>query len=214
LQQQRKIEFVGDSITCGFGDEGANPDCPFTAATENNYRTYGSLTSLALNADLHLEAWSGKGVVRNYGDKNITSINPFPIYFPRTLANDNLSNWNFSSWIPDAVVINLGTNDYSTPPQPPQNVFEEGYKKFIASIQVAYASTQQLPIFLVCGPLIGNPCCSYVQNVATELGLYYIDLQNILTYPEDYGCAGHPNVIGHQKMYNITSPFIQKVLNW
>lgn len=54
----------------------------------------------------------------------------------------------------DAVVINLGTNDYSTQPSPPQEIFETGYKDFIAQIQQQYSS--QTPFFLVCGPLISK----------------------------------------------------------
>jgi hypothetical protein len=73
-----------------------------------------------------LEAWSGKGLVRNAGDKNITSIDPFPIYYGRALANDPQSQWDFSKWIPDAVFINLGTNDYGSEPHPPQELFENG----------------------------------------------------------------------------------------
>ncbi len=33
--ESRRIEFVGDSISCGYGIEG-HPPCPFTAATENS----------------------------------------------------------------------------------------------------------------------------------------------------------------------------------
>lgn len=132
-------------------------------ATENNFVAYGSLTAQAFDAELHLEAWSGKGVVRfdfphkimnrNYGYPNITSPDPLPSYWNLTLANNASSLWDFSSWIPDAVVINLGTNDYSTQPSPPQNIFEGAYKEFVSIMQKQYSP--QTPIFLVCGPMIG-----------------------------------------------------------
>jgi hypothetical protein len=59
------LEFYGDSITCGYGNEGT-PPCDFTAGTENNWLSWGPMTARALNASVHVEAWSGKGVVR-YG---------------------------------------------------------------------------------------------------------------------------------------------------
>lgn len=64
-------------------------------------------------------------IISNYGDPNVTSVNPFPIYYPRSLANVPTSQWDFQ-YIPDAVVINLGTNDYSTQPQPPADIFVPG----------------------------------------------------------------------------------------
>lgn len=88
--------------------------------------TYGPLIARAVNADFFVEAWSGKGMVRNYGDPNITSVDPFPKYYPYTLATEWTQKWDFYAWVPDVIVINLGTNDYSTQPHPPQNVFETG----------------------------------------------------------------------------------------
>jgi len=187
--------------------------CPFSAATENEYLAYGPLTGRYFGATVYVEAWSGKGMVRNYGDPNITSKDPFPIYYPRALANDPNSVWNFANYKPDAVVINLGTNDYSTNPQPPQNVFTNGYNNFLQFLWSKYG--KGIPYFLVCGPLIGDPCCSYVQDIAGQYaGVYYVNLQNILSYPADYGCEGHPNVLGHQKMANGTITAIQKVMGW
>ena len=61
----RKLEFIGDSITCGFGNEGPGPNCPFTADTENESLAYGTLTAQALNAEHHTIAWSGIGMVRH-----------------------------------------------------------------------------------------------------------------------------------------------------
>jgi len=181
--------------------------------------SYGPIVSRKMNLEYHLEAWSGKGLVRNYGDKNITSAMPFPKYYPYTLANNRTEVWNFTSWVPDAVVINLGTNDYSTQPIPPQDIFEPAYKEFVAYIQGQYVANPNLYFFLVCGPMIGDPCCQYVQNVVNDLfqsgqSVYYVNLQNSLNYPMDEGCDGHPNVLGHQIMANITSMTISKVTGW
>jgi len=147
------------------------------------------------------------------------SVDPFPVYYPRTLANVAQSSWSFASWVPRAVVINLGTNDFSTQPQPTAEQFKtgiafsthpspllpqhphlliqlQGYTNFIAKIRAGYSSYPGLKFFLVCGPLIGNPCCEYIQAVAKAEGVnfHYINMQGILQYPADFGCDGHPNV--------------------
>ncbi len=91
IQRPRRIEILGDSITCGYGNEGDHATCPFdlrvrdainddgtpmfrngirvevrVPVTQNNYLAYGSIAARALDADLVTLCWSGKGVARNY----------------------------------------------------------------------------------------------------------------------------------------------------
>lgn len=84
-------------------------------------------------------------------------------------------------------MINLGTNDFSTQPNPTRDQFESGYYEFIARIRYVYG--MDLPLFLVCGPMIGDPCCQYVQEVVSNVdGAHYVDLQNILV-SGDFGVS-------------------------
>src|SRR5687768_16197828 len=115
---ERRIEIVGDSITCGYGNEGADMNCPFTPDTENHYLTYGAIAARAVGAELSTVAWSGKGVVCNYGDEPASCVDPLPVYYDRTLPERPESVWSFASWQPHAVVINLGNNDLSTTTDP------------------------------------------------------------------------------------------------
>eukprot|EP01120_Amphizonella_sp_Union-15-10_P011252 TRINITY_DN4723_c0_g1_i1.p1 TRINITY_DN4723_c0_g1~~TRINITY_DN4723_c0_g1_i1.p1 ORF type:complete len:345 (+),score=53.77 TRINITY_DN4723_c0_g1_i1:55-1089(+) len=207
----RRIEIIGDSITCGYGDEGKFP-CSFSPPTENNFLSYGPVIARALNAEYHLEAWSGMGMVRNYGDKNITSETPFPALFPYILPTDRTTNWQYSKWVPQVVIINLGTNDYSTEPYPPEDIFVRGYLNFINLLRSVYNPVPKF--FLVCGPMEGNPSCGYVKNAALQSRETYVDLMGILQFPEDYGCDYHPSVGGHQKMANKTLPIIKSVMGW
>eukprot|EP01111_Echinosteliopsis_oligospora_P013411 TRINITY_DN4805_c0_g1_i1.p1 TRINITY_DN4805_c0_g1~~TRINITY_DN4805_c0_g1_i1.p1 ORF type:complete len:367 (-),score=92.68 TRINITY_DN4805_c0_g1_i1:40-1113(-) len=208
----RFIEFIGDSITCGYGNQGLY-GCSYTPPTQNNYDTYEGITSRNFNAAMSVVAWSGKGVVRNCCFQNITTPDTLPDIYPYTIASYANATWEFATNVPDAVVINLGTNDYSTPPQPPQDIFETGYINFIKYIRSQYAPATPT-IFLACGPMIGDPCCSYVQNVAATVGATYIDMENLLVAPMDYGCDGHPSVSGHWKMSQSAIPVIQKTMGW
>jgi len=109
----RRIELIGDSISCGYGNEGTAP-CTFSVDTENHYLAYGSLLARSLGAELSTVAWSGKGVIYNYnGDKLL----PLPTVYDRTVPNDTKNLWDFS-WQPEAVVINLRTTT-APPPAPP-----------------------------------------------------------------------------------------------
>ena len=46
----RKIEFIGNSITCGYGNEGLKKEEGFDYATENHYYSYASITARNLEA--------------------------------------------------------------------------------------------------------------------------------------------------------------------
>lgn len=76
---------------------------------ENCWEGYAATVSRWLGADYHIEAWSGKGVVKNAISLFETSEDPMPLYWPRTIATDPASHWNFTLWVPDLVVILLGT---------------------------------------------------------------------------------------------------------
>jgi len=207
----RRIEFIGDSITCGFGVEGTAP-CTYSEPTENAYNAYGAVTGRLLNAQYQQESWSGIGLVRNAGDPNTTSKFPLPTRFPFILPSTFSEPWNFANWVPQAVVINLGTNDFSGGKiVPTQEEFQNTYIQFIANITKAYNPPPKF--FLVCGPMEDSNYCPYTQNVATQLGQTYVNLEGLLV-TGDWGCDGHPGVSGHLKMANATAAIISKVLNW
>lgn len=106
---QRRIEYIGDSITCGYGNEANLATDGFLPATEDAYRTYSAIASRQLSAEYRSICFSGRGVFQNYDlTRENTMFTLFDHYFPQ----DTLS-WDFTSWVPDVVVINLGTNDFA-----------------------------------------------------------------------------------------------------
>lgn len=111
---QRRIEFVGDSITCGYGVEVNDPKLHFTPATENFCLGYTGLTVRALAADYVVVARSGIGMVRNYNGPYEGSDETIPVIYPETFYEQANPVWDFSRFSPDVVCINIGTNDFST----------------------------------------------------------------------------------------------------
>jgi lysophospholipase L1-like esterase len=210
-----KLEIIGDSITCGYGNEGAGPNCSFSYDTENSYLAYGSVAARTLGADLFTECWSGKGMYQNYGgDKTET----MPTLFKRTIPTDGSSTWNFS-WTPDAVIINLGTNDFSQgdPGQPYLNAYEG----FVSDLRTHYPNAY---VFLVIGPMLGDP------NLTTARG--YLDqvvmarsaagdkrVKQILVDPQDQnkngiGCDYHPSIATDDAMGKAIAGAIKTTLGW
>jgi hypothetical protein len=198
--------------------EGDNSSCHFSLETENADMSYAPMTARELNADYSLVSYSGRGVVRNYGDKNKTSVDPMPGLYSRICFNDSTSKWDFSKWIPQAVVINLGTNDFSTKPFPDKDVFQGAYVKLINRIRVQYPG---VTIFCICGPMIGEPCMSYVKELVAneqknnrDKDVFFIPIDRSIMSDTDWGCDTHPNISGAVKMMNVIAPVIKTFMNW
>ena len=121
-EKSLKIEFIGDSITCGYGVDDENRDHHFATATEDNTKTYAYKTAQALDADYSMVSASGCGVVSGYtnAQKNGDSVLP-KIYEKAGFSYGNTFggkkpqslSWDFSRFVPDFIIINLGTNDNS-----------------------------------------------------------------------------------------------------
>lgn len=222
LYKARKIEFLGNSITCAFGTESKGKDSKFTPETENNYLSYANILARAFDADVNLVARSGRGVVRNYNDRSMVSTREatVPKLFSRVFDSDSTISWNFTRYTPNAVVVNLGTNDYSTTPHPYKALFVDGYLKLIAQIRAAYGNQAQ--IFCIVGPMIDEPCYSYVKEVVeiqritnSDPHIHFIGIpKSILSLEKDYGAAGHPGGDGQKKMAQMVAPVISTVMNW
>ena len=210
----RRLEVVGDSISCGYGNEGDSASCSFSADTENHYLTYGAVLARSFDAELSTVAWSGKGVVINYGGELSTTM---PQLYERAIPTDSTSVWNFA-WQPQAVIINLATNDYSTDNDPPDDEFIAGYVDLLETIRGRYSDA-----FILCtlGPLLsGTDLATARANIqqAVDLRREAGD-ENIATYElnadnPDPGCDWHPSIDTHAAMANELSAPIADALGW
>jgi lysophospholipase L1-like esterase len=113
----RRLEIIGDSVTSGYGIEAPAATNTYHPATVNATLTYGWLAAAAVTADCRLISWSGRGVWRNVdGSTNGT----LPELYSRALPWEPASVWDLAQWVPQAVVITLGANDFGigSPPNP------------------------------------------------------------------------------------------------
>jgi lysophospholipase L1-like esterase len=214
----RAIEFIGNSITCGYGNEGDDKSCPFSPETENNYQAYGAITARNLGARYSAICFSGKGVIRNY-DKSFTE--PMPELYNGILPQEPSLKWDFSKQIPDVVVINLGTNDFAHE-NPDSTAFVTAYSNLLKKIRSNYRNAR---IFCITGPMINDAwpagsnakatCTRFIKAAIKSRGdekVFFFEMKS--QGANGYGCDWHPNLRQHEINAAELTAFIRKEMGW
>lgn len=213
----RHIEFIGNSLTCGYGTEGLSADEPFKAETENCDKSFSCIIARYFGADCTLISHSGQGAARNYGYERSTSPVTMADRIGRTFDTDETRAWNFadSPYRPDIVVINLGTNDFSTPPHPTREEFRAAYLQILATLRGAYGD--RTPILCV-APGVEEPAFAYIREICDEAP--YPNLAFAAVLPgycndgSDLGSSAHPNYTGQRKMAMLLIPYVSTLTGW
>jgi hypothetical protein len=144
-----QILLLGDSISTGYGNEGANEKCTFSPETENHFLTYGARAAREVGAELTTVAWSGKGVFSNRGSASDTT--PLPALWKKALPAEGVDA-SLDGPAPDAIVINLGTNDFA-PGVEDTAPFKPSYEVFLDDVRGQYPGAD---LFVTVGPLLSD----------------------------------------------------------
>jgi lysophospholipase L1-like esterase len=215
----RRIEVVGDSISCGYGVLGPDATCVETSPYEDHDVSYGAITARNLGADLHTVASSGRGVFRNV-DGTTTGTLPDIYSFTLPYVEPDAgppSTWDFATWVPDAVVINLGTDDYATGNPAPDQTFEEAYLAFLQRVRASYPDA-----YILCtnGPMLTEPdysaAAGYIQEAIAAMSDANVAYLAFPAQEPDAGegCDGHPGQATHEAMAEELTTALQRALGW
>lgn len=142
-----KIEFIGDSITCGYGVDMEDPLVPFSTETEDATKAYACQTAKLLGAEYSLVSFSGYGIITGYTDNDEMHLDQLvPLYYEkcgfsyaRTLSGSAPQDreWDFADYVPEVIVINLGTNDNSYCKEIPERheLYKNAYAEFLKQVR-------------------------------------------------------------------------------
>ena len=226
----RKIEFVGNSITCGYGNEGMKKEEHFEYETENHYYSYASITARNLNAQHWVVARSGIGAYRNYGEAKTGSPRScMPVQYEYTgyawdlKLRDEPSflseKWDFCRYQPDVVCINLGTNDLSTNNYDLE-LLKQGYQKLLKLVR---QHNPKAKIVFLTGSMLYNQelkeACQLLDDITAEAKkagdneVYRFDMSPI-NGDAFYGNDWHPNIYQDEKMAAELTAYLQKLMGW
>ena len=213
---KRHLELIGDSITCGYGNDGNGPNCSFTPATENAWQAYGGIAARALKAEARVIAYSGKGI---YRDGNGNTADQMGALYERTYADIPGSTWDFGSWTADVVVVNLGTNDFGAgdPGQP----YVDAYSAMIKQVRTHYPHAYILGAVgsMMVGPNLAKNI-AYVKsavgaaNAGGDPRVSFVDLGVQDGNASGYGCDYHPSVATDQLMADKLTAAIKALTGW
>ncbi|HWA86474.1 MAG TPA: SGNH/GDSL hydrolase family protein [Opitutus sp.] len=211
----RKIEFIGDSITCGYGVEVNDAKIHFTPATENFCLGYSGVTARRLDADYLVVARSGIGMVRNYDGPRDGSKDSMPPVYPHTFYLRPGSDWDYHHFIPDVVCLNLGTNDFSTTGV---NVdkFVATYADFLKMLLAHYPDAR---IVVLQGPMNNSPeLKTALHDAIGKLGgpasrrVRYFELS--AQGAHGYGADYHPNEVQSGLSADELTAYLADLMHW
>ena len=227
---ERKIEFIGNSITCGYGNEGCDKNEHFEYETENHYYSYASITARNLDAQHWVVARSGIGAYRNYGDvKTGSPRSCMPVQYDytgyaldldlRQEASFLKEKWDFSRYQPDVVCINLGTNDLSTNNYD-LKLLKQGYQKLYKLVR---EHNPQAKIAFLSGSMLYNQELKEAKQLLDEVTaeaqkagdkeVYRFDMAPI-NGDAFLGNDWHPNVYQDEKMAGELTAYLRSLMKW
>jgi len=198
----QKIEFIGDSITCGFGDDDSETPCGKGSWFDqhNAFTSYAITVSGMLKTQYMLSSISGMGMYRNWNNPGPVISDIYRgIYFE---AYDSLSRWDFKKYQPDLITICLGTNDFSDgdQPQPREKVDSVTFiQKYTNFIRLVRQNNPNSKILLLSSPMLdkerNSKLIAYLNQVVKIMGNEGVTGIYTFTFAKRYinGCNGHPN---------------------
>jgi hypothetical protein len=206
-----KIEFIGNSITCGSGIDQSTVKCGtgLWYDQHNAYLSYGPQVARALNAQWHLTAVSGIGLIHSCCNLPVT----MPQVFDKTALRDDTLQWDFKKYVPDVVTVCLGQNDGIQD----SLAFCSAYVSFIHKIRAVYPKAD-----IIC---LGSPMAS--DQLSPVLKKYILAAVRYLNrngdkkvahffFARSYndGCFGHPDMAQHRIIAQQLLGYIKELEKW
>jgi len=227
VKSKYRLEFIGDSITCGFGNEAKRRDAMFKTEEENGLLTFSAIAAREIGAEYNSICISGIPLCKP-SDPQLKLVFPeFPEIESRSFAmedyyeytdrlheekrglKNSFTKWDFSRFLPDAIIINLGTNDSSQIKASKnkgaeERHFEARYKEFL--YKVRNLNGERPIICCSLGPMdyylydnILNAVKEYKQETG-DMRIFCHKFGGIFPDVEGYGAQDHPSVLTHKRM--------------
>ena len=223
-QSSRRIEFIGDSFTVGFGNEGQNgADESLVFEKTNASKSYAFLVADSYKADFQVNAFSGRGLVRNYD--NIVPEWSIPRLYEYTVpgeAPSDLANgidekslrYISNKFHPQVIVLFIGINDFQgNPPYASKETFKKAYENLLDNLRKNHAGVKFLLLSTKVWPNDDlTPTVKAVYDAQIAKG--HKDLEFLTLQTSNVGLLGHPDIHSHEDMAKTIRPVIGRLGKW
>ena len=207
----RKLEFYGNSITCGTGSDMSMVQCGKGKWEDqhNAYMSYGAVVARKLNAQWHLSSYSGIGLIHSCCNIGFT----MPDVFNKTALLPTSTDWDFSKYVPDAVTICLGQNDGIQD----SSTFCSAYIQFIKQLRSKYPQA-----YIVCltSPMADEKLKEGLKKYITSIVLAANNsgdtkvCKYFFSKSWNGGCDSHPSLAEHQEIAKELEVYLKTILSW
>jgi lysophospholipase L1-like esterase len=223
IDQGRTIEFIGDSYTAGFGNEYPSRECVPEKSDEillkstNTNKAFGPVLANSFKAEYQVNAYSGKGLVRNYN--GVDKGREFPKYYDK-LYNSKVNKgiesplWNFSSWHPQVAVIGLGLNDFlADPPYADTAQYDAAYAALLQLLREKHPGVK-----MICCATSVWPTQALIPRVkaivANEKASGKDEVFYFEYHTENTALYGHPSTEDNKKIARELQPLVAEITKW
>lgn len=220
----RRIEFIGDSFTVGYGCEGNVADQEdHVFETTNASKSFAFLLADGYRADFQINAFSGRGLVRNYD--NIVPEWKIPRLYKYTVpgfapedvtktSDDASLLWNYDSFHPQVVVMFVGINDFQgNPPYGDKEEFKKTYREMIKDLREKHPGVKFLLVSTKIWPNDDlTPTVKAVYDA--EIADGNKDLEFLVVHTTNEGLHGHPTERSQVDLANTIRPIVGRLGRW
>ncbi len=213
FNNNRRIAFIGDSYTVGYGVEGLNPEDGTPFEKTNSTKSYAFLLARKLFADYRLFAFSGRGLVRNYD--NIVPDWTIPKLLEYTvpgMAEQGKGGAAYdASWHPQVIVVFIGINDFQgNPPRASEADFVKEYHNLLAKLRKEHPGVKFLLLSTKVWPeSLLIPAVQKVYDEEVAAGAKDLDIREVTT--ENTALHGHPNAHSQADLAQELLPIVARL---
>jgi len=225
--KEHRIEFIGDSITCGYGIEGVLNTDIFNTTQENPWEAYAAKTARHFNADFNCVSWSGIGVISSWTEEDIPNVEEglmpelyeyTDLAMEKSLGKTEYEIWDNRKFEPHLIVINLGTNDASYTKGFKERIehFINGYYKLLKQVRDHNPNAE---IICTLGAM-GHELCPAVETTVNNFKEATNDVKihtlffEVQLDRDGIGSDNHPSLITQDKMSKKLIAKIKEIMRW